>query len=67
MYQIWHNHPFSQRNKTKERAVGVGDGDNREGWRGWTKFEKGEGVGNIGGGGIHKIRGVRTPLLTIIL
>ena len=51
---MWHNHPFSQRNKTTERAVGVGVGCKRE-WGGgggdWAKFEKGgEGiVGNIAG------------------
>ena len=47
---MWCNHPFSQKNKTTERAVGVGVGDDREGGgggRGWTKFEKGE-VANIG-------------------
>ena len=49
------NHPFSQRNKTK-RAVGMEVGDDREGGGGWMKFEKKEGVGNIGG------RGVRKPL-----
>ena len=27
---MWHNHPFSQRNKTTERAVGVGVGGKRE-------------------------------------
>ena len=48
---MWHNHPFSQRNKTTERAVGVGVGGKRE-WGGdWTKFEKGGQVivGNIAG------------------
>ena len=35
---MWHDHPFSQRNKIAERAVGVGVGDNRE--TGWTKIEK---------------------------
>ena len=42
---MWCDHPFSQKNKTTERAVGVAVGDDREG--GWTKFEKGE-VANIG-------------------
>ena len=38
---MWRDHPFSQRNKTTERAVGVRFGDNRE--RGsWTIFEKRE-------------------------
>ena len=30
-HQIWYDHPFSQRNKTAERAVGMGVGDDREG------------------------------------
>ena len=38
---MWREHPFSQRNTTTERAVGVGDVGNRE--EGWRKFE------NIGG------------------
>ena len=30
-HQMWrHDHPFGQRNKTTERAVGVGIGSNRE-------------------------------------
>ena len=47
---MWRDHPFSQRNKTTERAVGVGVGGDKEegGGGGWTKFEKG-GVGNIRG------------------
>ena len=44
---MWRDHPFSQRNKTTERAVGVWVGDDKE-EGGWTKFKKG-GVGNIGG------------------
>ena len=42
---MWHDHPFSQRNK----ATDGGGGWRRQerGW-GWIKFEKG-GVGNIGG------------------
>ena len=39
-HQMWHNHPFSQRNKTIERAVG---------W--WLKVTEKEGVG----GGLDKI------------
>ena len=27
---MWHNHPFSQRNKTTEKAVEVEAGDDRE-------------------------------------
>ena len=49
--QMWHDHPFSERNKTTEREMGVVVGDGRErgggGGGGWTKFEK-EGVENIG-------------------
>ena len=38
---MWYNHPFGQRNKTTERAVGVGVGSDR-----------GEGVGqNLKKGG----------------
>ena len=29
-YQMWRNHPFSQRNKTTELSVRIGVGDNRE-------------------------------------
>ena len=43
---MWRDHPFSQRNKATERAVGVEVGDENKIW--WTKFEK-KGVGNIGG------------------
>ena len=43
---MWHDHPFSQGNKTTERAVGVGVGGNRVGGSGCTKFEK------VGGGGV---------------
>ena len=37
---MWHDHPFSQRNRTTERAVGVAIGDNRKDEMGWTVFEK---------------------------
>ena len=44
---MWHNHPFSQRNKTSKKAVEVKvRGNGRE--RGWTEFKK-DGIGNIGG------------------
>ena len=36
---MWHDHPFSQRNKTTKRALGYGLEGNRKG--GWTQFEKG--------------------------
>ena len=53
-HQMCWDHPFSQRNKTTERAVGVGVGGDREGW---TKFVK------------KRVRwalqGVRTPLPTM--
>ena len=48
---MWHDHPFGQRNKKTERAVGL------RVWRqqrGWTKFEK-EGWG--GGRGAQQYRG----------
>ena len=51
---MWHNHPFSQRNKTTERAVGVGVGGNME-ERGLGKIWKRE-VGNIGV--FYKIGGI---------
>ena len=35
---MWRNYPLGQRNKTTERAVGVGVGGDR-GEGGWTKFE----------------------------
>ena len=43
---MWPDHAFSQRNKTTERAVGVGETGERR--RGWKKFQKMK-VGNIGG------------------
>ena len=49
--QRWHDHPFSQRNKTVERVVGIGVGGNREGGR-WTKFEEKK----VGGGGGRQYR-----------
>ena len=61
---MWRDHPFSQRNRTIERAVGVGVGRDKEvggGAVGWTKLEKkewggGEEIG--GGGGLNKIGGL---------
>ena len=44
---MWRDHPFSQRNKTTKRPVGVELKVNREG--GLDKFEKGW-VDYIGGG-----------------
>ena len=46
-HQTWRDHPFSQRNKTTELAVGMGFGGG-----GQKKFEKGE-----GGGGGRQYRG----------
>ena len=48
---MWHDHPFSQRNRTTEKTGG-GVGGERElgGGGGWTKYEKQVGgVGNIWG------------------
>ena len=37
-HQVWCDHPFSQRNRTIERTVGVGVGGDREvRGGGWTK------------------------------
>ena len=62
-HQMWHDHPFSQRNRTTERSVGVRVGGDREigGGEGVEQnLEKGEGLGNIGGA-LQKI-GVSAPL-----
>ena len=40
-HKMWHDHPFSQRNKTTERAMEVGIGGDRE--------EEGEGLEKGGG------------------
>ena len=59
---MWHDHQFSQRNKTIKRAVGVEVGGylEEEGWGG-QKLKKG--VGNKGvKGGLQKIGGFRNPL-----
>ena len=48
-HQIWRNHPFIQRNKTTEGAVGVGVGGNRHGEVVVGQNLKNEwGLGNIG-------------------
>ena len=63
-HQMWHDHPFSQRNRTTERSVGLQVGGDREmgGGEGvGQNLEKGGGVGNIGGGALQKI-GVSAPL-----
>ena len=51
---MWHDHPFSQRNKTTKIALGVEVGGDGEGGveQNWKK------------GGLHKIRGVTNPLHT---
>ena len=59
--------PTLPKKQDKRKSSGCGGWRQQGRGRGWTKFEKGERLGNIGGGGIHKIRGVRTPLPTIIL
>ena len=50
---MWRYHPFSQRNRTIERTMGVGVGGDREveeiGEGVWTKFQKKRRTGNIGG------------------
>ena len=39
---MWHGTPFSQRNRTTERTVGVEvEVTGKWGRGGWTKFEKG--------------------------
>ena len=58
---MWHNLPFSKRNKATERAARVEvEGDRKEwgggGMEGWTKFEK-WGKGRQYNGGLHKIGG----------
>ena len=44
-HQMWHDHPFSQRNRITERTLGVKVGGDKEVVRvkGWTKSEKGRG------------------------
>ena len=54
-----HDHSFSQRNKTAERAVGLGIEGDRE--QGWIKLEKG-GVGNIGEGLCNSVLGPLSQL-----
>ena len=51
---MWPDHLFSQRNKTAERAVGLGAGGDREGGGGGggTNLEEG---GQAMKGGLHKV------------
>ena len=51
-HQMWNDHPFSQRNRTTQRTVGVEIGGKKEveGGGGGQNLE----VSNIGGG-LHKI------------
>ena len=51
-HQMWHNHPFGQRNKTTERAVGVAVGGNTPPQVG-QNLEKMGGVDNTWA--LHKI------------
>ena len=44
---MWHDHPFTQRNKETKKAVGVEVGE----WY-WIKFEKGGRQYKGGGGGV---------------
>ena len=39
-YQIWCDHPLSQRNKTIERAVGIGVGGDRDRGEGEQNLKK---------------------------
>ena len=51
---MWHDHPFGQRNKKTERAVGLRVGGNRGGGQNLKKRGVvGGGPNNIGG--LHKI------------
>ena len=36
-HQMWYDHPFSQKYKTTERAVGMGVGGDRDGMGGFEK------------------------------
>ena len=38
-HQMWHNHPFSQRNKRTEKPVVVGVGGNLTVWSYWSYWE----------------------------
>ena len=40
IYQMWRDHPFSQRNKATESAVGVEVGDEGEGGGGGQNLKK---------------------------
>ena len=63
---MWRDHPFSQRNRTTERTVGMEVGGDRDvGRGGWTTFEKGDGRVGKQYGGIFIKREVRTPLPTM--
>ena len=53
-HQMWHHHPFSQRNRTTERAVGLLVEDDRK-FGGVDKVAEGQ-TGNIVG--LHKIAGL---------
>ena len=63
---MWRDHPFSQKNRTTERTVGVGVGGDREVCVCVCVCERGGGVvgKNLkrqykgGGGGLHKIGGL---------
>ena len=50
-YQMWHDHTFSQRNKTSEKEYGLRSEVtwNRNGRISCTNFEKGRGTANIVG------------------
>ena len=57
-HKMWCDHPFSQRNRTTERTVGLGFESDREvGGTGGIKQNFKKGVGNIGGMDLHQIGG----------
>ena len=61
---MWCNHPFSQRSKTTERAVGMGLEATRKRGGAGQNLKKGSRQYR---GDLHKIGGFKTPLPTMIL
>ena len=61
---MWRNHPFSQRNKTTERELGLGVGGGREWGAGGTKLKRARGRQYMRG--FHEIgEGGLTPVPTM--
>ena len=55
-HKMWRDHPFSQRNRTTERTVGLGfESDKEVGGDGGIKQNFKKGVDNIGGMGLDQI------------